>query len=295
MIENRKTDLLPELQTLYRVREQAALSLIDKNDFSSAEQEYRTLLSEILTAQGTVTRYHKGGIYHQIGYCLFLQKKTEDALLYFEFAFIEDCISVSGFEAKQLPAYYNLYNVYRISAKQLVDLLNSIKRDISSNIPLDAQNYLMSYLDSGSKLDSIAVIKRTNVFVGGNYKNIALLRHIADKVLECEFSSIMAIDFEVTNEDDIYADAMALLQDCGSAIFEITFDAGHLMEIERAINSKLFPKENILLLFQKRRDTRDHYISKMLLGVDVKPVGYAKIEELRELVKSFLGKIRQDI
>jgi len=295
MIENRKTDLSPELQTLYRVREQTALSLIDKNDFSSAEQEYRTLLSEILTAQGTATRYHKGGIYHQIGYCLFLQKKTEDALLYFEYAFIEDCISVSGFEAKQLPAYYNLYNVYRISAKQLVDLLNSIKRDIDSNIPLDAQNYLMSYLDSGSKLDSVAVIKRTNVFVGGNYKNIVLLRHIADKVLECEFSSIMAIDFEVTNEEDIYADAMALLQDCGSAIFEITFDAGHLMEIERAINSKLFPKENILLLFQKRRDTKDHYISKMFLGVDVKPVGYAKIEELRELVKSFLGKIRQDI
>lgn len=295
MIENKKTDLSPELHSLYRSREQTALSLIDKSDFSSAEQEYRTLLSEILAAQGTATRYHKGGVYHQIGYCLFLQKKTQDALLYFEYAFIEDCISVSGFEAKQLPAYYNLYNVYRISAKQLEDLLNRIKRDMYSNIPLDAQNYLKSYLDSGGKLDSIAVIKRKNVFIGGNYKNIALLRHIADKVRECEFSSIMAIDFEVTNEQDIYADAMALLQDCGSAIFEITFDAGHLMEIERAINSKLFPKENVLLLFQKRRDTKDHYISKMLLGVEVKPVGYAKIEELSELVKSFLGKIRQDI
>lgn len=293
MIENKKTDLPLELYSLCLSREKTALSLIEKSHFSSAEQEYKTLLSEILAAQGTATRYHKGGIYHQIGYCLFLQNKTQDALRYSECAFIEDCLSVSGFEAKQLPAYNNLYNVHRISAKQLEDLLNRIKRD--SNIPLKAENYLDSYLLSGGKLDSIKVIRGKNVFIGGNYKNIALLRHIADKVRECEFSSIMAMDFEVKTEEDIYSYAIALLQDCGSAIFEITFDAGHLMEIERAINNKLFPKENMLLLFQKRRDTKDHYISKMLFGVEVKPVGYSKIEELPELVKSFLGKIRQQI
>jgi tetratricopeptide (TPR) repeat protein len=293
MIENKKADLPPGLQSLYQTREQNALSLIENNNYSTAEQEYRTLLSEILTAQGAATRYHKGGIYHQIGYCLFLQKKTEDALLYFEYAFIEDCIS--GFEATQLPAYYNLYNVYRISSKQLVDLLSKIKYDINSSIPLKAEIYLKNYLDSGGKLDSLTVSKSSNVFVGGNYKNIGLLRYIVDRVRECGFSSIMAIDFEVTSEEDIYAHAMALLQDCGSAIFEITFDSGHLMEIERAINSKFFPKENILLLFQKRKNTRDHYISKMLLGLQVKPVGYMRIEEIPDLVKKFLGPIRRDI
>jgi len=285
MIENKKADLPPELQRLYQIHEQKALSFIENGDVDSAEKEYRTLLSEIHAAQGETVRYHKGGIYNQIGYCLFLLKKTKDALFYFECAFIEDCIS--GFESTQLPAYYNLYNVYRISAKQLADMSNRIKRDIASHIPLNAEKYLKSFFNSGNKLDSIEVSKRSKVFVGGNYKNIALLRYIADKVRECKFSPIMAIDFEVTNEEDIYADAMALLQDCGSAIFEITFDAGHLMEIERAINSKLFPKGNILLLFQKRKDAKDHYISKMLLGVQVKPVGYSKIEEIPELVRNF--------
>jgi hypothetical protein len=63
------------------------------------------------------------------------------------------------------------------------------------------------------------------------------------------------------------------------------------MEIERAINSKLFPKKYILLLYQQRNDTKDHYISKMLLGVQVKPIGYTKIEELPQLVKEFLDEI----
>jgi hypothetical protein len=103
----------------------------------------------------------------------------------------------------------------------------------------------------------------------------------------------MAIDSEVSGDEDIYTQAMALLQDCHSAIFEITFDSGHLMEIERAINSKLFPKENILLLFQKRKESKDHYITKMLLGVQITPVGYMKIEEIPELVDNFLKKIRQ--
>jgi len=250
MIDNKNSNLPPELQFLYQERDQNALVHIDNKDYIDAEKEYRTLLSAILAAQGTTSRFHKGGIYHQIGVCLYLQKKPEDALTYFAYAFIEDCISESGVQATYLPAYNNLYYVYKISAWQLAALLRKIKEDIDSYVPQNAVDYFKSYLDSGNKLESIAVTKQNSVFVGGNYKNHALLMHISDKVRENNFSPIMASDFEVAKDDDIYADAMALLQDCSSAIFEITFDAGHLMEIERAINRKLFSKENILLLFQ---------------------------------------------
>lgn len=285
-IENKNTDLPPELLKLYQTHEKNALAFMDGDDFSTGEKEYRTLLSEFLAAQGNNTRYHKGGIYHQIGVCLFLQHKTDDALFYFECAFIEDCIS--GFEASQLPAYSNLYNVYRISAKQLADLSSKIRKD---NHPLDSEKYLQAYIAAGNKLDSIALMKNKNVFVGGNYKNIALLKYIAAKVYECGFNPIMALNFEVSNDEDIYAHAMALLQDCGSAIFEITFDSGHLMEIERAINNKVITKENILLLFQQRDATKVHYISKMLLGVGVKPLGYMEIDNVPGLVNSFLDRV----
>jgi hypothetical protein len=295
MIENKKTDLPPKLQSLYKTREQNALSFIDRNDYSAAEQEYRTLLSEFFAAQGAATRYHKGGIYHQIGYCLFLQKKTADALNHFKCAFIEDCIS--GIEFGNLPAYSNLHNYFGISAIELDNLSQRIKVDTDNNNPLilNAESYLNDYLKKGYELGSPTIEKSKRVFVGGSYKNIAILRYIGDSVRECDFSPMLPIDFEVSHDKAIYPDAMSLLHNCGSAIFEVTFDSGHLMEIERARNYKLFPNENILLLFQKRNNDSESYVTKMLLGVGITPVGYMKIGEIPELVKDFLGKISRDI
>ncbi len=291
MIENKKAVLAENLQAIYQAQEISARRFIEKGDFTSSEKEYRTLLAEILAAQGETTRYHKGGVYHQIGYCLYMQQKIEEALSYFKYAFIEDCFS--DISVTQLPAYYNLYNIYRISAKQLSDMRLRIKPVINSSAPLNAEDYLKAYLDSGGKLEALPVSKSSNVFVGGNYRNIAILRYIADRVRESNFSSIMAIDSSVTKDEDIYADAMALLYDCGSAIFEITFDSGHLMELEEA--KRILPKENILLLFQKKNDTEKHYISKMLYGVQEKPTGYMKIEEIPEFIRDFLERIRRDI
>jgi tetratricopeptide (TPR) repeat protein len=291
MIQNKKTELPAGLQGLYQSFELGARKSIEKGDYTAAEKDYRKLLDEFFTAQGKTTRYHKGGVYHQIGYCLYMQQKKQEALLYFKYAFIEDCFSDA--DVTQLPAYSNLYNIYRVSAKQLSDLRLRIKPDICNSPPLNAEDYLKAYLDSGGKLDSLPVNKSDNIFVGGNYKNIALLKFIADSVRKCDLSSIMAIDSNVTKDEDIYADAMALLHDCGSAIFEITFDSGHLMELEEA--RKMIPKENILLLFQKRNETTDHYISKMLLGIQVKLAGYMKIEEIPKIVAEFLRNIRRDI
>ncbi|MBI4650550.1 hypothetical protein HY745_04545 [Candidatus Desantisbacteria bacterium] len=293
MIENKKADLPSDILSLYRTKEQIAISLMDKNDFSLAEQEYKTILSEIFKAQGSIIRYHKGGVYHQIGICLYYQKKHEEALTYFKYAFIEDCLSEIGFVATQFPAYRVLNQYYKISATQLIELSNKIKYDINTDIPLNAENYLKNYLDGGGKLDSISAQKNNCVFVGGNYKNIALLRYISNKVSEYNFSSIMAIDFDVPKNEDIYSHAMALLQDCGSAIFEITFDSGHLMEIERAINTKLFPSKNILLLFQIRKNNDEHFISKMLLGFPIVYKGYMNIDEIPGLVKNFLEKLNK--
>lgn len=287
MIENKKIDLPLNLQSIYQIHEQVARSFLEKGDYFSAEQEYRKLLGEFLVFQGETTRYHKGGIYHQIGYCLYMQKKIEEALPFFKYAFIEDCFSDD--DGKQLPAYKNLYNVYRISAKQLSDLRLRIKSNDKNSTPLRAEDYLKDYLDNGDKLDSFPINKDSNVFVGGNYKNIALLRYIADRVRECNYSSIMAIDSSVTEDEHIYTDSMALLHDCGSAVFEITFDAGHLMELEEA--RKLLPGKNILLLFQKRDDSKNHYISKMLLGIQIHLAGYMKIEEIPKLIAEFLENI----
>lgn len=292
MIEDKKTHFPSEIRDLIRSHEVMALQSIEGNDYSAAEQEYKNLLSEIIQAQVKKTRYHKGAPYHQIGYCLFLQRKYNDAFTYFLYAFVEDCITSDTFP--RWPAFRNLHGVYKTSYADLHALFKRIRSDIHSTVPLIPEDYLRIYRDSGNKIESVSVRRQTKVFVGGNYKNIAVLREIERIVMDSGLSPILASNFKVGEseiESEIYFHAMLLLQDCGSAIFEITFDAGHLMEIERATSMNLIDKENILLLYQQLEQDKKHY-TRMLWGMEVEQVGYMRIDELEENIKSFLNGIK---
>jgi hypothetical protein len=292
MTEDKKTHFPSEIQDLYRSHEEMALQFIEGNDYRSAEQEYKDLLSEVIRAQRKEAgyhRYHKGVPYHQIGYCLFLQGKNDDASTYFLYAFIEDCITSDSFP--RWPAFRNLHGIYRISYVDLHALFNRIQHDIRSTVPLTSEDYLKSYLDSGKKIEPVSVRRETKVFVGGNYKNIAVLRHIERIVMEFGLSPILASNFKVGKSSEIYLHAMHLLQDCGSAIFEITFDAGHLMEIERAIAMKLIDKKHILLLYQQLEQDAKHH-TRMLWGIEVGQVGYMSIDELEDNLNNFLSGIK---
>lgn len=287
MIEDRKTNLPPHIEISYRSHEETALRCAEKRDYSAAESEHKALLAEIMGAQGKAIRYHKGGPYHQIGYYLFLQGKNDEARDYFLSAFIEDCITLDVFP--ELPAFKNLYGVYQVSYEDLRTLFHRVRDDYHKTIPLNPEDYLKVYL-SARQIKSGSVQKKTKVFVGGNYRNIAILRHIEKTVREFGLSPILASNFEA-QESEIYLNAMRLLEDCGSAIFEITFDAGHLMEIERA--TRLIGKTNLLLLYQQVKKDERHY-TRMLWGVNVEQVGYMHIEELPNIVKQFLEKMKSE-
>ena len=287
MVEDRKTNLTPQLQETGLVHERIASGFIEGNDFELAEKEYRKALSEVIEAQGKTARYHKAALYHQIGYCLFLRKDNDEAQRFFLYAFIEDCITLDSFP--ELPAFKNLHGVYQISYQDLRTLFEKVRVDYDQVIPLSPEGYLAAYLESGRGLESVAVRRDTKVFVGGNYKNIALLRHIEDIVQESGLSPIVPLNFKAS-ETEIYLHAMRLLQDCGSAIFEITFDAGHLMEIERAMS--FIDKKNVLLLYQQTQRDERHY-TRMLWSTEVAQVGYMHIRELPESVKAFIETIKR--
>ncbi len=286
LVQNKKTDLPAELQTVYRSHEEKAAAFLEVKDYTAAEKEYRDLLAAIVRAQGHETRYHKGGPYHQIGYCLFLQRRLDEARAYFLYAFIEDCITEDNLP--QLPAFKNLIGVYRTGYQDLLALHHKIRGDIPLRIPLTPEDYLENYLNAGNHIESVSVKRETNVFIGGNYRNIVVLRYVERIITECKLSPVLASNFRA-KESEIYIHAMRLLQDCGSAIFEITFDAGHLMEIERALN--FIDKRNILLLYQQRERDEKHY-TRMLWGLEVEQVGYMQMDELADIVKAFLNRIR---
>jgi tetratricopeptide (TPR) repeat protein len=287
MVEDRKTNLTQQLQETGLVHERLALGFIEGNDFELAEQEYRKALSEIIEAQGETVRYHKGSLYHQIGYCLFLRENNDEARKFFLYAFIEDCITLDSFP--ELPALKNLHGVYQISYQDLRTLFAKVRSDYDQVIPLTPEDYMEAYVESGNGIESVAVRRDTKVFIGGNYRNIALLRYIEDIVREAGLSPIVPINFKAS-ETEIYLHAMRLLQDCGGAIFEITFDAGHLMEIERAMSSIV--KKKILLLYQQTQKDERHY-TRMLWSTEVTQVGYMHIRELTDSVKAFIEIVKR--
>jgi hypothetical protein len=287
MREDKKTNLPLEIASSYRSHEETALRFAEKEDYSSAEREYRVLLSEIMQAQGETIRYHKGGPYNQIGFYLFNQWKTDDAWKYFLYAFIEDCITEDNFP--EWAAFKNLYGVYKVSKEDLRKLFDNTKEQAIIDVPLNPERYLQKYFDDGNKISKVSINRDRNVFIGGNYRNIVILRYIED-IVNKEWSAILPTNYGVRNNDEIYNHSMGLLETCGSAIFEITFDAGHLMEIERAKN--FIDKENILLLYQQtEKDQKPRYTS-MLLGVELKQVGYRQLDELTEKVNDFLKGIK---
>jgi len=288
VVEDKKLHLPPEIQDRCRSHEELALRSIQGKDYRSAEQAYKDLLSEIIEAQRKVTRYHKGGPYHQIGYCLLLQGKNDAARTYFLYAFIEDCITSDTFPS--WPAFRNLYGVYKTAHADLLALFDGIRQDIQVTVPLTAEEYLRHYLESGNKIESVSVRREIKVFVGGSYRNIAVLRHIEKIVMECGLSPILASNFKA-GKSEIYLHAMHLLEDCGSAVFEITFDAGHLMEIERASASRLIDNKNILLLYQQTEQDEKHH-TRMLWDMEVGQVGYMSIDELTDKLRSFLNGIK---
>lgn len=217
---------------------------------------------------------------------MFNQGKTDDAWKYFLFAFIEDCITEDNFP--ELPAFKNLYGIYKISKEDLRKLFENIKKQVAIDVPTNPEGYLQKYFDDGNRISKVSITKDKNVFVGGNYRNIVILRYIED-IVNKEWSAILPTNFGVRNDDEIYAHSMGLLERCGSAIFEITFDAGHLMEIERAVS--FIDKKTILLLYQQTEKDQKHY-TRMLLGVEVKQEGYMHLDELTKKVNDFLKGIK---
>jgi hypothetical protein len=295
MIEDKKTNLPDNLLHVYHVLEKDALDFINKKDFESAQRKYKELLSKLIEAQGSTIRYHKGGPYHQIGYIYFLQRKSSEAFKYFIFAYIEDCIT-----GNTLPmdwaAFKNLKIAYGISFHDLEKLFQSTRKYyVENTVPQIAEDYYSIYILQGNRIEPIHITKHTKVFIGGNYRNIALLRYIegeVSKIGKNKLSPILAVNFSNVSNEQIYQHSMYLLEDCGYAIFEVTFDSGHLMEIERAL-SKLIPKENMLLVHQtpSKHERKSHYITKMLLGHDIKVEGYSSLEELTEYIEKFITKM----
>lgn len=130
------------------------------------------------------------------------------------------------------------------------------------------------------------------VFVGGNYTYLSLLRSIRNWIKQAGFTPILADDFDVP-KNKINEYDQILVHNSKYALFEITTDAGHLPEIERAAKdySKL-----VLCVYQVRNESDRSpppQVSKMLTTLpDLSMFGYVTVEELEAFLVRVFRKIR---
>ena len=84
------------------------------------------------------------------------------------------------------------------------------------------------------KPDDLPGERSKRVFVGGDYDFMADLRMIAEYVRKMGYIAISAWDFDV-KEDKIYHTDVLLMMNCAHAIFEVTSEAGQLIELAEVL------------------------------------------------------------
>lgn len=140
--------------------------------------------------------------------------------------------------------------------------------------------------------------RRANkVFIGGNYDNMIVLREIKQIVATLEFKPVLAIDeYPEMPIKDIHATDLELLSSCEYAIFEETFPAGELMELERALDYGV----KTLVIYQTRKPGLLGYpsqLTSMAVSLvqekafnDITLFGYPSLIVLRRFLHGFLKR-----
>jgi hypothetical protein len=273
-----------------------------------AEKRYRGQLRILFDRQKRDRRrYHKGGPLHNLGISLLAQGRLEEGVKQILAAFIEDLISVGLERARGAPAFKTLleFGIAPESLERLADPLKTLIRERGA----PAQPDVLVRTEKGEilalelkfrppaqpplrerLLAQLPSIRARRVFVGGSYRNVALLRHIAQIVRELGFEPIFVADYpEKISDEESHEASIELLRQCRHAIFEVSFPDGHMMEIERCHD--LRKRIRVLLLWQvhkhKRRGDRPT-VSRMLLTQDFEKRAYQNLVELTTLISKFL-------
>lgn len=272
-----------------------------------AAKVYSKSYQLLLGSQPSGQRFHKGGPLHFLGMCYLYQGQKAEALKYFLLAYVEDLLSkakgqinIAETEAAALALRTLKVEEQILSAIKRVAVEKRTKGIVVSNPEellaeaIESKGgaaYLRSLsarLPPPAKNRSLAAIDPAwgnRVFVGGNYNNLATLTEIKEAVLEAgDFDPILANEFEMP-EELIHHHTLMLLHNCKHAIFDISFEGGHLMEIERLRDYGIRP----LVVYSKLPgDPPRPRVSEMVKTIGYKPTAYRDMKELRESVIHYL-------
>lgn len=141
-------------------------------------------------------------------------------------------------------------------------------------------------------IDNLPNKYEKRVFIGGNYKNIALLREVYKFVEQNKFQPILVADFTIPEEKENEI-ALFLLKNCKFAIFEMSTSSsgGELMELERTKDYK-----NItLVLYQIIYSDLEADVPRMIKSLkkiknNLEIWAYPNLRELKNTISQWLEK-----
>ena len=277
--------------------------------YVKAEELLRRQLTMITEWQAKEDRpIHKGAPLHMIGICLLYQEKTDEALRFFLLAYIEDTLNV-GFEfeseADLAPASLMLRRGFRIDVnflKTIKKYVANLKRESAWSQARDPAKILNAVFVRFRPPSLIALCKskpkvvqkkpidplpgtwHKRVFVGGDYDHLPILRVIQEAVISSGYEPIIPYDFMVPKALIHHHDLM-LLHCCRLGIFEVSYPAGQLMEIERAKDYDVQ-----VILFYPDRDGPPHSLSMMVQTAGYAMEPYSDFLDLKRKVSKWLAK-----
>lgn len=283
-------------------------------------QEYDTALNIITDLynrmlawqQEYAQRFHKGYPIHNIGYTLHLQNKHEEAIRYFVLAYIEDLLSADPSredEADSTPAGQTLLLGYKLSP----ELLKPLKRTVielkkQGRTPLKPEEGVQELEKLKPDFEEDIEDKKVKpkerpkrkftifstewgkrVFIGGSGRQPAAIEAMIDSVEKLGYDAVVAIDFDMPHEMEVYHKCLTLLHCCKYAIFDLSEHAGQLLEIERTPDYGV----KTLAIWPKSREETISQILKSCLktrGIEWASYSDNKYEELEVIFRNWFSR-----
>jgi hypothetical protein len=304
--------------------ENKGLKYLQKGRFGFAEECFirqLMLLKDAEEKEGQ--RYHKGAPFHNLGLSLIMQKKILKGLEKIIAALTEDVKTFGTEKYQDLPASRLLLEmgisyqdqiliVNRIVLNKIIsgfsiigllrqegsgirfhDVFLPFQTEIPSSLkPLEMLSPSKEIL--GKTLKNLEGTKpEKRVFVGGSYKNIALLRCLSRIIKKYTHEPLLICDLpEEFLEIESHDGSMQILENCNIAIFDVSISNGYLMEIERCYGmTERGKKMDVLLVWQvtsAKEQSEEPTCTRMLLGSPFEQKYYERINDLDGIIGDFL-------
>lgn len=251
-----------ELKIPYQYAELNFPYLLNSGQLEKAREQWEVLYQEFLDVQNKEKRrLNKGGILHNLGIINLARSRANEAFEKFIFAYVEDVLNSlydPNNNSEETPAAKALRDIFAfknepltflkekvIQAQEEREILDPVKtfgyfihkeqkkKEVKNEINAIEESPLTE--EASLEISKIPGNYNKRVFVGGNYsnpENLERLRRVKNLIIKLGYTPIMVADFKDEGLNP-RRKSLILLHNCLYAVFDLTAQAGQLIELDR--------------------------------------------------------------